>query len=480
MCSRLVFALVWILITVAGAAPEIPTKGLHNPAIVNAFYESRKSQNVWTNPEWIQELQDAIAQAPLHGLRSADYHFNELEQKKDPILTDAFLTYAHDLRFGRASHRLKGVDWKVNHNDQELVPLLEEAISTGQIHKRLMDLAPSFPAYRLLQDTLLQYRKLAGSGGWPEFQEPLDLNDSQKDDPQNLAALDRLRIRLEKSGDLERGKELTGALLKFQQRHGLRVDAIVGKQTMDALSVTAERRVSQIELNLERLRWMPRELPPQFVIVNVPGFELGTYRENKRIATMRVIVGRASWCTPTFLSSEINQVIVNPYWYVPSNIAKKEIYPLLQKEPDYLERNNIRIIPRSPDGVQLRQSPGPRNALGKVKFLFPNCCDCYLHDTPDKELFERVLRAFSHGCIRVEGAVDLAAWILQNEDWTPDDFAAAIESSKTQTIRLTHAMPLYIVYFTAWIGEDGSAQFRSDVYGKDRELERSLELPPSL
>lgn len=175
---------------------------------------------------------------------------------------------------------------------------------------------------------------------------------------------------------------------------------------------------------------MPREFPERFVVVNVPSLDLRMFEGGEIIQSMRVIVGKTTWCTPTFLSSDINQIIVNPYWYVPSAIATREIYPLLKKDPDYLNRNNIRMIPRTQGDIQLRQSPGPLNELGRIKFLFPNCCDCYLHDTPEKQLFERILRFFSHGCIRVESAVDLANWILDEEGWSAEKLATAIESKQ--------------------------------------------------
>ncbi len=387
----------------------------------------------------------------------------------DPVLTDAFFAYAHDLRFGRASHRLKGRDWKITHNDLELIPVLENALSTGQVRKELADLAPSSDTYRLLRTALAEYRQLAASGRWPTFREPIDLEKTE-----NLEQLDLLRRRLEITGDLKPDMELIEGVIRFQQRHGLRIDGIVGKQTIAALSVAAEERALQIELTLERLRWMPREFPDRFVVVNVPGLDLRVFEQGKTIQTMLVIVGKTTWCTPTFLSSEINQIILNPYWYVPSKIATREIYPLLEKDPDYLARNNIQTIPRVQGGIQLRQSPGPRNSLGQIKFLFPNCCDCYLHDTPEKQLFEKVLRFFSHGCIRIENAVDLANWILAEEGWSAEQLTSEIESNKTQTIDLKKPVPIFIVYFTAWVESDGSVQFRNDVYGNDKSLELAL------
>ncbi len=450
-------------------ADEFSTKGLLFPQVVTAFYEPRNFQTVWTVPESVEQLGKAIAEAPLHGLHPEDYHFSVLTQRTDVVLTDAFIAFAHDLRYGRASHRLKGDDWKITHNDLELIPVLERALSTGLVHQELTGLTPTIAAYGSLQRALVQYRQLAASGGWPAFQKPIDLTETE-----NSEELDLLRTRLEITGDLEPDGDIVEAVVRFQRRHGLQADGIVGKQTIAALSVSAEQRVSQIELSLERMRWMSREFPERYVVVNVPGFELRMSEQGKWIEAMRVIVGKTTWCTPTFLSSEINQVVLNPYWYVPSIIASKEIYPLLKKDPQYLKRNNIRMIPRAQGGVQLRQNPGPRNSLGRIKFLFPNCCDCYLHDTREKQLFEKVLRLFSHGCIRIERAMDLGSWILEREGWSTEKLEAAIESNATQTIRLTSPMTIYIVYFTAWVDEDGSVQFRNDVYGKDNELLQSL------
>ena len=205
-------------------------------------------------------------------------------------------------------------------------------------------------------------------------------------------------------------------------------------------------------------------------IVNVPGFELKFYDQHKLIRTMRVVVGKKDWLTPTFLSSEINKVIVNPYWHVPPNIAKQDIYPRLKKEPDYLERLGIHVVADAKGDLQLRQSPGDKNLLGRIKFAFPNQSGAYLHDSPEKGLFDAVLLSFSHGCIRVEDAIGLADWMLKRQGWTEDRLQKAIESNKTQTLSISKPIPLYIVYLTSWVEPDGMLQFRDDIYGKDDEL----------
>jgi L,D-transpeptidase YcbB len=449
-----------VLIALSATAEDFASQNLIYPKLVTAFYETNGQKNVWDD-RLRQQLQQGIAGADQHGLQPANYHFVELENGSDASCTDAFFAYAHDLRFGRTSDRLKGTDWQVKHNDADLIPILQNALKANDIRKHLEDLAPSFESYKLLQKQLELYRALEG------WQAPLNPLDLEKGDQHQLELLTSL---LKTSGDLRQGVKLIDAVMRFQSRHGLRPDGIVGKQTITALKIQPSQRVTQIELNLERMRWLPHDLPNQFLLVNVPAFELRIYERHQLIDKMRVIVGRRTWCTPTFLNSAINQIILNPFWYVPSAIANKEIYPLLEKEPDYLEKNNIQIIQDKNGDVRLRQPPGEKNSLGRIKFLFPNCCDCYLHDTPEKQLFDKVLRSFSHGCIRVEDAFRLADSILENEGWTKERLSEAIASGKTQTVSLTRQIPIYIVYFTAWVDSDGSLQFRNDVYSKDQRL----------
>jgi murein L,D-transpeptidase YcbB/YkuD len=463
------FALVLILgFSTRVQGGDFSMKGLLFPQVVREFYEARKFEPVWNDPQMLEQLHEAIAGAFLHGLEPGDYHYAELANGSDALRTDAFIAYAHDLRYGRASHRLKGRDWKVAHKDSDLIPVLESAISTHEIRKQLESLAPSFESYGKLQKELSLYRELAANDEWPVFENPVDLETSPPDE------VNQLRKRLELTKDLTEGVNLFDAVVHFQSRQGLNADGVVGKRTIAALNVGPAQRVLQIKLNLERLRWLPRELPSRFVIVNVPAFELRVYDGNKLNDTMRVVVGKNNWFTPTFINSAINRVILNPYWYVPAAIANQDIYPRLKKEPDYLQKNGIQLVPDAKGDLRLRQSPGNLNSLGRIKFLFPNCCDVYLHDTPEKHLFDQVLRSFSHGCIRVEDAFGLADWILEDQGWTEDRLRDAINSDKTQTIVLSEPVRIYIVYFTAWVDLDGSMQFRSDVYLKDKKLAQVL------
>jgi murein L,D-transpeptidase YcbB/YkuD len=459
---------VALLFTIHDNAGEFSTKGLLYPQIVTAFYKKRAYKPVWTDKKLLNELQQSVAGSYQHGLQPANYHYSQLQKGSDSLRTDAFIAYAHDLRFGRAPQRLKGAEWKLLHNDSDLIPVLQAALSSHEIQKHLANLAPASDSYRLLQEQLEFYRELASKRDWIAPDKPLDLEST---DSKQLEVLRRL---LEKTGDLTPGMKLFDGVARFQWRHGLNNDGVVGQETLAALNITAAKRVSQIEINLDRMRWIPREFPERYVFVNVPGFELRIYDLAKLVNTMRIVVGKKDWFTPTFLSSEINKIILNPYWFVPPNIAKQDIYPRLKKQPDYFKKFGIQAISDAKGDVQLRQNPGEQNLLGRIKFAFPNHSGAYLHDSPEKDLFDNVLLSFSHGCIRVEDAIGLAEWMLEKQGWTEDRLKDAIDTQKTQTLLLSHPIPLYIVYFTAWIDGDGLLQFRDDIYGKDAELEKPV------
>jgi murein L,D-transpeptidase YcbB/YkuD len=247
---------------------------------------------------------------------------------------------------------------------------------------------------------------------------------------------------------------------------------------------------------MERWRWLPRYLGRRYILVNIARFALEVIEDDKPIMSMRIIVGKPYQSTPVF-NAAMTHLVVNPSWHVPISIAKEEILPLLRRDPGYLLRQNMRVYqggggevdPRSINWLQvsasnfpyrLRQIPGPHNPLGRVKFLFPNQFSVYLHDTSNRELFSRTVRTFSHGCIRIEKPLDLAEYLLRGDpQWNRDKIQQAIARGLERTITLPAAVPVYLLYWTAWVGEDDAMHFRDDIYQRDMSLEKALFGPPS-
>jgi murein L,D-transpeptidase YcbB/YkuD len=295
--------------------------------------------------------------------------------------------------------------------------------------------------------------------------------------------------------------ELEKVIRRFQIRHGIESDGILGKKTLAALNFSASDRLSQIEINMERWRWIPHHMGTQYVLVNTADFSLQLVAGLETLMEMRVVVGRPEQLTPV-LSGEINYVVINPYWHVPHSIAVRDILPKLRKNPAYLREQHITVLEGwsnnaaeiSPDSVdwknisdhsfryKLRQEPGPKNSLGRIKFMFPNKFGVYLHDTPSRGLFKRAKRGFSSGCIRIEKPMDLAAYLLRDKPgWNYDAIQAQIESGETRAIPVHPTMPVHLLYWTAWVDENHIVQFREDIYNRDNGLKSALaEKPPML
>lgn len=284
--------------------------------------------------------------------------------------------------------------------------------------------------------------------------------------------------------------ETQDALERFERRHGLTADGRLDRAVLAALNMPVQDRIRQIELNLERWRWLPETLGERYVLANIPTFHLTAVDQGQTALQMRVVTGKEESPTPIF-SDEMTTVVFSPYWNVPRDIARNETMPAVMHDPGYLGRNNLEVVrggrvldPWSvdwsrPGNVQFRQRPGPRNALGGVKFIFPNQFDVYFHDTPADALFMQVERDYSHGCVRLEKPFEMAQWVLKDQpEWTPEKIQAAMSSGREQHIALKQRLPVYIVYQTVWVDEDGTVQFRDDVYGHDAQQERILPAVP--
>jgi len=278
---------------------------------------------------------------------------------------------------------------------------------------------------------------------------------------------------------------LVQAVKQFQKRTGLAVDGVIGGRTWAALNVSVETRIQQIIANMGRWRELPNYLGSRYIAVNIPNFTLDVIENQKLALHMKVVVGKMveDRHTPTF-AAEMTYLVLNPYWLVPKSIAEKELFPLAKNDPSYFSKNNF-IVHRvavgqkqTPDAntavskpvyqYRLKQAPGPKNALGRVKFIFPNPYGVYLHDTPSKNFFQRSVRTYSHGCIRIEKPIELAEYLLQGTDkWTKEAILETVARQKEKKVVLSEAVPVYIQYWTAWVDAEGVVQFRNDIYGYD-------------
>ncbi|MFZ5759420.1 MAG: L,D-transpeptidase family protein [Thermodesulfobacteriota bacterium] len=482
------------------------------------FYQARHFLPAWSINSKIgkasRDLVDTIRQSDSHGLVPEHYHLLAIETmlatladapsieqlaSLDLLLTDAFLVLGSHFFKGRINPATIDPEWQVRRDNGDLPQILRLALANGNVKNALEELLPKNQIYAGLRWALARYRQIAAAGEWPSI--PAGPKLVSGDNGPRVAAL-RRRLAAEDEtitpeGDIFDGG-LAAAVRGFQTRHGLDPDAVVGRNTLAALNIGVTERLHQIELNLERWRWMPRELGGRHIIVNIAGFELTLVENDKPVLPMRVVVGKPYRRTPVF-SGTISTIVLNPTWEVPASIAAQDLLPKIKKDPGFLAENGYRLFRGWDSGSEevnpatvnwravrdntfpyrLRQEPGPLNALGRVKFLFPNPHDVYLHDTPSRALFSKDMRTFSSGCIRLEKPQELALHLLRG---TPlaDRAAldAALATGKTQTIRLSEKVQVHLLYWTAWAGDDDTVHFRGDIYGRDQLLAQAMRQPP--
>lgn len=479
------------------------------PTQTSDFYQSRDFKPAWSNRYGIlieaAELLQVLNHAEEEGLPTQDYPVTAIEHylhgvidsplqlaKLDVLLTAAFLHYGSNVRSGRFTPRLAGGEWFLPYRRFNASALLAEALSQHTMSEVLAALPPSHDGYRQLRSVLQQYRVVAALGGWPQLG-PGDSLHSGSRGPRVVQLRERLRL----SGDLLENSveqaelfdaDLHEAVMHFQRRHGLTSDGVVGKGTQAALDLPVAARIEQIEANMERWRWLSMDMPTRYIMVNMAGYELAVNEGGVPVMKMRVIVGRNYRQTPVF-ASEVTRVVLNPDWVVPPTIIREDILPQVRHNPARLERLHLSLLrdgnkvdPHKVDwsavnanrfSYTLRQEPGPFNPLGRIKFLVDNSNGIYLHDTPDRHLFEQPGRALSSGCIRLEHPVDLALYLLANpQRWNRTGLEEAINLGKTEGLSLPQPIPIYFTYWTAWVDEGGALQLREDVYQRDRRLLR--------
>lgn len=490
------------------ALPEFYLERFFAPAWVQGFAPGKEAL----------ELLKVLKQVRRDGLHPDHYHVQALQDlwqeiaggKAGPeqladlelLLTDAFLVLASHYWHGRINSVTIDAEWHALRNDFNPVPILDKALAGGDIKGALLSLLPEATEYWGLREALSVYREIADNGGWPTLPEGTKLIPG---DRSSIVPL--LRTRLIRSGDYTPcdlndqdlyDTQLVDAVKRFQQRHGLLTDGVLGKGTLSALNISATDRVHQIEVNLERWRWLPRDLGEQYILVNIAAFHLYVVEHGMQVLDMKVVVGRPYRRTPVF-SGLMTSLVLNPYWNVPRIIATEDYIPQMRNDPDYLSRLGIKVYQGwgaevreiDPQTINwrtaseknfpyhLRQEPGGLNALGRIKFMFPNPFDVYLHDTPTRELFHKESRPFSSGCIRLEHALELASYLLKGTAWeTRGALLYALKQDKTRTIRLPRPYPVHLLYWTAWVDHTGKLNFRPDIYERDGLLGRALANEP--
>ena len=501
---------------------DYKTNLICNPDLLFDFYVYRKIKPVWVTKDSLNNKAKVfiktIIEADHEGLDASIYHrddilslvrilelnsvFDAFEPAKyaelELLLTDAFFSYGFHLSEGVVEPNQTNVDWHIEKPNKNLLKILRASLHNEKIEELVDILQPHHSGYLRLKSALLKYQNIKKSGGWHKI--PVGPKLRKGDTEKRIAAL---RSRLIISGDLSDStsgdgeyfdEALESGVKKFQARNGLKTDGVVGSNTLSALNISVEDRIGQIKLNMERWRWLPQDLGKRYILVNTANFELDIIENGETVTSTRAIVGKKKRPTPA-LSRKITYMELNPYWNVPHRIAINDILPCVKKDSNYLKDKNIRIFenweddakevnPESIDwntvtkknfGYKLRQDPANSNALGRVKFIFPNEFSIYLHDTPARTLFNKTKRTFSSGCIRIEKPMELAAYLLtDNSKWTYEKLTAAVDSKKTRTILLSDPINIHILYWTAWVDKNGIVNFRDDIYGRDRQLNIAL------
>lgn len=480
------------------------------------FYINHQFAQVWIlngkiRPEALQLL-SILDNSYQNGLNPADYHVNEINdliQKAkldyaqnisyyktladlEVTLSDAYLLYMKHMSEGRINPQFSYQDWQVSRaRSLNILELYNNALITNTVISTLNKLEPNYPGYNALKEKLAEYQKIAKSGGWQTIPRTKDLKLGIKDKSVILVEK-RLALTGDYTGEISDDemftKNLQNAVSQFQTNNGLKANGVINKTTLQALNIPVESRIKTIQLNMDRLRWLPNDLDANYnyILVNIPNYSLSIIENNNHVMDMPVIVGGGGINKTCVVNSKITNLELNPYWGIPNRIATKEYLANIQKNPAYLAAHDIKVydlktrkqIDESQIDWQsttqnnfnyfLRQDPGKKNALGKIKFLFNNDCGIYLHDTSSRNLFSNKLRSLSHGCVRVSQPSNLANYLLKSESaWNEAKLESAIQTGKHRWVKINQSVEIHIVYLTSWVNESGNLQFRNDIYKAD-------------
>lgn len=496
-------------VTVLGVA-------LQARSVLPEFYADRDYQPAWRDRGRLDQLLTAIRASRDDGLLPRDYLLAPLERLApyaarpatspglradlDLLATEALIRLAYSLRHGKTDPARVDSSWSIPPlaPPQRPAQFLGTLVASDTLIGAVAALAPRHPWYRRLRQELVRYRALDSAGGWPTIEPGPNLRVGMTD-----PRVPTVRRRLVATGDLPpRDAAATGqrfdstlatALARFQARLGLAPDGVLGVRSRAELNVQPVARIKSLRVNLERGRWVLPVMPDTLVTVNVSAFEAAFLRGDSVAWSGRAVVGEPFQQTPEF-RARMTYLVLNPTWTVPPKILTDETLPAIRRDTAYLARNGMRVLDR--DGAvvdpstidwsrydgrtlpyRIVQEPGGANPLGRVKFVFPNAYQVYLHDTPARTLFERPRRTFSHGCIRVERPMALAEILLGDSTWTAAALDSAVALGTEQTIPLATPVSVFVLYWTAWAAEDGAVHFRPDVYGRDTDILAALDAP---
>jgi L,D-transpeptidase YcbB len=493
--------------------PRVEAEPVTDPWFLNRFYERRQFTPAWGDDARLDALLEVLRASTAHGLDPADYHVDTLISARaalvepgpslarasiDILATDALARLAYHLRFGKVNPEAIEPTWNFTRTLAGTDPIdaVQRLAQAPDLAAAVDALAPQEEHYRALLAGLAEYREIASAGGWPQMPGGETLRAGMR-----APRVAMLRERLLASGDLNSTVEssteqdatlfdasLDDAARSFQARHGLEPDGVVGPRTLAALNVSAEARIDQLRINLERVRWIFRDLESRYIISNIARFQTTLIEDGAPIWSTRSVVGQPYRQTPVF-RSRMTYLVLNPTWTVPPGILSRDLLPEIRRDPTTLVRRNMSVLdlagrPVDPAIVDwntrgfpymIRQEPGPNNALGRVKFMFPNAHHVYMHDTPARELFDRVDRSFSSGCIRLEDPLELAEILLaESGNWDRAAIDRALADGRPRTVTLPRALTVLLIYATV-VPENGQLLFVPDVYNRDARLLAALE-----
>jgi len=500
-------------------SPVILGEYIYNPDLMANIYTK---EGDLISPKWslrtnALQMLEVLEEIHTDGLNPEDYHFSAIAMLADKIsvsevpnaeevaqfellLTDAFLQLSTHLSRGKVNSETIDPQWKALHRDLNIdwSHFMDSTLLRKDITKTMRNLTPNHREYNNLKKALIKYQEILEDGGWEPITTTLTKFEKGMIHPdvsliRNRLSVTQGEIILDTDDENLFDESLHKQVVIFQNRNGLEADGVLGKESLQILSISIEDRIASIEANLERWRWLSDELGERHIKINIANFELQFVDKGQTVFVSEAIVGRPYRQTPVF-SSLMTYLVFNPDWTVPPTILKNDVIPAIIKNPNYLKEKKMKVITHTGNVVNsssidwqraaqsgfpymIRQDPGPDNALGRVKFMSPNHHNVYIHDTPSKNLFVHAERTFSSGCIRVNHPLELARVLLLSDDqvWTSDQINNVITGNQPKTVRFKEGIPVHLLYLTAWADDEGVVYFRRDIYNRDQPLLMALK-----